>query len=349
MAGLFCAVAALLFATAPKQTPAPPAPSRGLHRWIDFQSGTLETRYRYIESTAGETVANQQQHKQAFKGALKLDAAGNYTIQSTLGTGNTFAGSWDPTGIGTGEPRWDFRVRRLYAQAVPLTGIEVSAGSFDVLRGETTEIIGYDNDAYIEGYRASVKRPATFYLDEVSVTMAYVGDVNQSNVFDRFGRMGDHNYSQVLAEKRLTRAKDVIALSVDWSALDGVDTLRQGTRLTSAALRLVNSVRFEHYWRITGDRAYGFAVFADRAITHRLTAGGGFSHTDRNFPPYNGDRYGRGKRLLGEARLALRPELTLAVFYTSGVANEFPIVGNRRFDLVLAYNVLKALQLAGRW
>ena len=346
----FCALAALLLSTLAKQVATSPAPPpRGLHRWIDFQSGTIETRYRYIESSAGETIANQQQHKQAFKGALKLDAAGKYTIQSTLGTGNTFTGSWDPTGIGTGEPRWDFRVRRLFAQAVPLTGIEVSAGSFDVLRGETTEIIGYDNDAYIEGYRASVKRPATFYLDEVSVTMAYVGDVNQSNVFDRFGRMGEHNYSQVLAEKRLTRAKDVIALSADWSALDGVDTLRQGTRLTSAALRLVDSLRFEHYWRITGDRAYGFAVFADRAITHRLTAGGGFSHTDRNFPPYNGDRYGRGKRLLAEARLALRPELTLAVFYTSGVANEFPIVGNRRFDLVLAYNVLKALQNAHRW
>jgi hypothetical protein len=180
-------------------------------------------------------------------------------------------------------------------------------------------------------------------------------------VFDRFGRMDEHNYSQVLAAKRLTLPRDEgrtrkgegrpdeIALSGDWSALDGVDTLRQGTRLTSAALRLVDSVRFEHYWRITGDRAYGFAVFADRAITHRLTAGGGFSHTDRNFPPYNGDRYGRGKRLLAEARLALRPELTLAVFYTSGFANEFPIAGNRRFDLVLAYNVLKALQNAHRW
>jgi hypothetical protein len=361
-----CSLAALLLSTLPQPIAAPAPPARGLHRWIDFQSGTIETRYRYIESSAGETVANQLQHKQAFKGALKLDAAGRYTIQSTLATGNTFTGSWDPTGVGTGEPRWDFRVRRLYGEAIPFSSVEIAAGSFDVLRGETTEIIGYDNDAYIEGYRATVKRPALLYVDELSVTTAFVGDFNEPNVFERFDRMGEHNYSQVLATKRLTLGKDrgrrtrdegrrnqgrkdEIALSADWSALDGVDTLRQGVHLTSAALRVVDGVRFEHYWRISGDRAYGFAVFADRAITHRLTAGGGFSHTDRNFPPFNGDRYGRGKRILTEGRLALRPELSLNVFYTVAIDNEFPIAGSRRFDVVLAYNILKALQQAGRW
>jgi hypothetical protein len=39
----------------------------------------------------------------------------------------------------------------------------------------------------------------------------------------------------------------------------------------------------------------------------------------------------------------------LAVFYTNGVGNDFPVAGNRRFDLVLSYNVLKALQQAHRW
>jgi len=357
-ASLF-ALAVLLLSAVPQTRSSPssqtPDPARGFHRWIDFQSGTVETRYRHIESSAGITVANQLQHKQALKGALKLDGGGRYTLQTSLGTGNSFTGSWDATGAGTGEPTWDFRVRRLHAQAVPVKGIELAAGSFDGVRGENTEITSLDNDAYLEGYRAAVKRPAALYVDEVTVTIAYLGDLTETNVFDRFHRMGDHNYSQVLAAKRLSLSrddgrgrKDEIGVSADWTVLEGVNTLRQAVRLTSATIRVVDSIRFEQYWRVSGEKAYGFAVFADKAFG-RLTAGGGFSQTDRDFPPLNGDRYGRGKRLFGEARLALRPELTLAVFYTNAVGNDFPIASANRFDVVLSYSILKALQQAHRW
>jgi hypothetical protein len=358
-ASLF-ALAALLLTAVPQTTsPSSPQttdPVRGLHRWIDFQAGSIETRYRHIQSSAGITVANQLQHKQAFKGALKLDAAGRYTIQSLSETGNNFTGSWDATGAGTGDPTWNFRVRRLYAQAVPTKGIELAAGSFDALRGESTEITTLDNDAYLEGYRGSVKRPATLYVDEVSVTLAYLGDLTTTNVFDRLDRMGDHNYSQVLAVKRLSLARnehrdnaDEVGISGSWTVLEGVDTVSQAVRLTSRRLRVVDSIRFEQYWRISGERGYGFALLAEQALTRRLTAGGGFSHIDRDFLPLNGDRYGRGKRFFGEGRLALRPELTLAVFYTTAVANDFPIASSTRLDIVLSYNVLKALQLAGHW
>src|SRR4029453_18878516 len=144
-------VALLVSSTLQAASPAAarsPDPNRGLHRWIDFQSGAIETRYRYIESSAGATVANQVPHKQGLRGALKFDAAGHYTLQSFLGTGSSFTGSWDPTGAGTGEPAWDFRVRRLYLQAAPVKGLEFAAGSFDALRGENTEVTTLDNDAY---------------------------------------------------------------------------------------------------------------------------------------------------------------------------------------------------------
>ena len=366
MPSAFCALAALLVTAGSQAAPSPAATSRdstrGLHRWIDFQSGTIEIRYRQIESSAGETVANQIQHKQAFKGALKLDAAGHYTLQSSLGTGSNFIGSWDATGAGTGQPAWDFRVRRLFLQAVPISGVELSAGSFDTLRGQSTEITTLDNDAYVEGYRVSVKRPSRLHVDELAVTLAYLGDLNEPNVFTRLDRLSAHNYSQILVAKRWTlaaggaagingngRGRDEIAISFDWTALEGVDTLRQAIRLASHALTVVDGVRFEHYWRISGDKAYGFAIVVDKALTRRVTAAGGFSHTDRNFPPLNGDRYGRGKRLVAETRLALRPDLSLGMFYTNGFANDFPVAGNRRLDVLLSYNILKALQQAHRW
>jgi hypothetical protein len=359
MTSPFCAIVALLLTAGSQSSataPAAPDQARGLHRWIDFQAGTLETRYRYIESSAGETISNQLQHKQTLKGALKLDAGNRYTVQSFLGTGSGFTGSWDPTGAGSGKPTWDFRVRRLFLQAIPINGLELAAGSFDAIRGENTEITAFDNDAYLEGYRASVKRPASLYVDDLSVTIAFLGDLNEPNVFDRFHRMGDHNYSQLLASKRWRLAssggrtkKDEVAISFDWSALEGVDTLRQAVRLTSAVLQVVDSVRFEQYWRVSNRNGYGFAIVAERTLHPRLTASGGFSHTDPLFLPLNGDRYGHGNRWLAEARLALRPELTLAAFYTNGFANDFPVDTNRRFDIVLSYNVLRALQQAHVW
>src|SRR4029078_9085690 len=89
--------------------------------------------YRYIETSAGVTAANQWQHKETFKGAFKFDEKGRYTVQALLDTGSNFSASWDATGVGTGDPTWDFRVRRLWARAVPVDGLELSAGGLDVL------------------------------------------------------------------------------------------------------------------------------------------------------------------------------------------------------------------------
>ena len=74
------------------------------------------------------------------------------------------------------------------------------------LRGEGSEITTLDNDAYLEGYRVSIKRPSRLLVDEVAVTLAYLGDLNEPNVFTRLDRMSDHNYSQILVAKRRTLA-----------------------------------------------------------------------------------------------------------------------------------------------
>ena len=205
-----------------------------LHRFFDLQLATVETRYRYVENSAGVTTANQWQHKEMFKGAFKFDEKGRLHLQALLGTGNGFTASWDTTGVGTGDPAWDFRVRRLWVRAVPVDGLELSAGSFDVVRGETTEIMSYDNDAYMQGYRVSVKRPAQAFFDEISVTAGYLGDLTQPNVFERFKWMDNHNYTQALVAKRVGK---VFAASIDWTSVDHVDTVREGVRIGAKDLR----------------------------------------------------------------------------------------------------------------
>jgi len=42
-------------------------------RWFDLQTATLNTRYRYVESSALVISANQMQHKESFRGRLKFD------------------------------------------------------------------------------------------------------------------------------------------------------------------------------------------------------------------------------------------------------------------------------------
>jgi len=317
------------------------------HRWFDLQAAQVETRYRFIETSAGVTAANQWQHRQSLKGAFKFDEKGNYTIQSFMGTGNSFVTGWDPTGVGTGDPTWDFRVRRLYAQGIPVKGLELAAGSFDVVRGETTEVTNYDNDAFMEGYRVSLKRPHDLYLDEVSVTTGYLGDVTTINVFRRFKRMHDHNYTQVFGAKKLSKT---VALSADWSELNGESTLREGLKLgTKQFGHVIDAVRFELYQRVDSPTGNGAAFTVERVVNTSMSVSGGLASNDKDTFPLNGDRYARGKRYFAGTTVTFLPELTLSAFYTHAFNNDFDIANNQRFDLILSYNVLKALQRHGAW
>ncbi len=322
------------------------APAR-VHRWIDWQSAPLETRYRYVETDTGATAFNQWQHKESVKGALKFDAGGRYTLQAFLGTGSSFGGSWDATGVGTGDPTWDLRVRRLFVQAVPVDGIELAAGSFDVLRGEATEIVSYDNDAFMEGYRVSIRRPAAIFFTEVSVTAGYLGDLNTPNVFRRFNRLGDHNYTQLLLGKKIASRLNV---TFDWTSVSDVSTLREAVRLvTSQWGHVADAVRVELYQRVDEPDGAGVAFTVERALGRRVSVHGGVSDVDADNPPLNGDRYLRGTRFFGGTSIALLPELTLTAFYTHAYGNDFAVANDQRFDAILSFNLLKALQRRGAW
>jgi hypothetical protein len=326
----------------PAIAPAPPARA---HRWVDLQSAAAETRYRYVGTSAGAVAANQMQHKESVRVGLKFDPGGRYSLQSFCGTGNSFTGSWDNLGPGTGARTWDFRVRQLYLQAAPAKGFEAQAGSFSIARGEQSEITSYDNDNYIIGYHGAVKRPKDIYFDELSVTVGYLGDVTTPNVFRRLDRLGDHNYSSVLLGKKI----GVVSASADWASLAGISTFHQAVRVATAAWLPVDAVRFENYERVEGTRGYGFAAAAERAVTRRVTVIGGYADVDRNFGELNGDRYAHGHRIFTEGRITLLPELVVITFYTHAFKNDFVVPNHERFDLILSYNVLKALQRAGAW
>jgi hypothetical protein len=327
-----------------RPAPKPATTTAPAHRWYEAQAIQLDARYRLIDTSAGVRSSNHLQHRQTFKGAFKFDAPGRYTLQAGAGTGSSFTGSWDNAGPGTGEADLTLGVRYLYASAVPVKGLELQVGGLGLVRGESTEITSYDNDGYIVGERVTVKQPARFYLDEISVSAGYLGDTNTPSVFERIDRLDEHNYTQLLAAKRIgARA----AVSVDWTGVDGVDTWRQAVRVSTRETGVVDAIRLELYERTTGDGAEGFALTLERMLPHKLSIAGGYATIDRNYGGLNGDRFNRGSRVFVDAKLPLVRDLSLNVFYGRAVGTDYAVANKQRFDLVVGYNALKALQRAG--
>jgi hypothetical protein len=259
----------------PAATPGVPA-----HRWYEVQAIQLDARYRLIDTSAGVRASNHLQHRETLKGAFKFDARGRYTLQAGAGSGSSFTGSWENAGPGTGEGDVSLRVRYLSAAAVPTRGLEVQVGGLALVRGESTEITSYDNDGYIMGERVTVKQPARFYVDEITVSAGYLGDTSTPSVFERADRLSDHNYTQVLIARTLgPRA----SFSVDWTGVDGVDTWRQGVRVSTRETGVIDAVRLEVYERTTGSRDEGFAVSVERLLPHKLSLTGGYATIDRNY------------------------------------------------------------------
>ena len=320
------------------QTPETRQPLHNWDRWVDLQTVELETRYRVIENSADVLTNNQWQHKQSLRAALKFDPAGHYRLNSFVGTGGSFTGSWDNTGVGTGEPDWSPRVRLLFLSAAPLEGVELQAGGFAPIRGESTEITTYDNDAYMMGERVTLRRPYRLFFDEVSVTTGFMGDLEEPNVFERFDRLADHNYTHVLVAKR---AGDRAAVSADWTSLDGVSTIRNAVRLQVPELRVLDNLRFEQYARVEGTEAYGFAITAEKRLTRWIVTSGGYSDIDQFYGPLPGDRYGPGHKLFTTTRFTLSPHWGAHVFYGHAINNDFPVSSDQRFDIVLTFNALR--------
>jgi hypothetical protein len=312
---------------------------------VDVQMGTIDARYRLVESSADVRTANQMQQRETVKAGVKFDKAGRYSLQMGAGSGSNFAGSWDNAGPGTGERDLHMYMRQLYVAAAPIKGIEVQIGGIAPVRGESTEITSYDNDGFLVGERVSVKRRKQTQLDEIALTVGHLGDLNTPNVFRRFDGLKHHNFAQVLTSRKFgARA----SASADWTAAGPEDTFHEAIRLGVKESRIVDGVRLEFYERVTGVTGKGFAASVDRALSKAFTMSGGYATVDRA-AVLNGDRFTRGRRGFVEGRYAVTPEVTLSAFFTRAFRNDFAIPNGTRLDVVVTYNVLKGLQRAGAW
>jgi len=322
---------------------APADPASRIGRWFGFDTVRLSARYRVIEASTGSLVANHVQYRITVKGALRFDRARRYQLVAGVSTGPTFISAWSTTGLGTGPflGVHGIYLKQLYGRAEPVTGFVVQYGGIDVVRGVSTEITTYDNDAYLTGGRLSVRRPRYLFFDDVTVTWAYLGDLLDPRVFPRFKRLGKVNYYQLLLAKRLNSR---LLTSAEFATDRGARTLRQAVRVATPEARVMDGVRFEQYFRLGRDGAYGFAVEAEKAVGTRTALGGGYADIDQHYGGLNADKFNRGRRLFARGRVRLSSEFDLELYFGQALANDYAIANDTRFDVVLNYNLLKTLQ-----
>lgn len=334
---------AALAQSAAAAAPQPTSAGR-FSRWIDLQAANIGVRYRFIENSAGITVANQLQHYSNFRGRFKFDAAGNYSINAGVFTGNTFNAGFNDTGLGTGDAVTNLYLKQLYFSAKPIRGLEVQYGGLYFNRGESTEITSYDNDGYLMGQRIVVQRPKTFFFDEISVTYAFLGDLLKPNINRRWHGLGKSNYHQFLISKKMV---DRAVLSADYTFESGRDTFRQAIRVNTPELKVIDLFRLELYERASVNPKAGLAASIEKALLNkRLSLAGGYAQIDRQYGGLNGDRFMIGKRFHFTGSYKLTEEFTITTFYTRAFANDFPVPNRTRFEVLFNYNLLKTLQKA---
>jgi len=327
-----------------KPAPVKATPSPALERWFDLQTATFATRYRMIETSVGVVSTNQMQGQVALKGRVKFDSRARFTLNAFVGTGNSFTGSWNTTGVGTGELSTNLYLKQIYLAASPVKGFDAEWGGLGIARGDGTEITTYDNDGYIVGERLSIRRPKDLYVDEISATVGYLGDTSTVSFTKRYQRLDDVNYRQFLVARKFGPQ---VSLSADYTRLQGVGTLRAAVTVRAKFVKAVDLIRFEQYRRLGTTAAWGFGAYAEKAVTRKVTVGGGYADIDLKYGGLNADRFNKGKRLYATGAVKLSKEFGVSMFFGRAVGNSVTIVNQTRFDLLFTYNAVASLQKAG--
>jgi hypothetical protein len=329
----------------PSTTVDPPA----IRRWFDLQNVHLTSRFRWVKSNDGRLTSSTHQWQPNFRGRLLIDEAARYTIHFNANSGSQFVSGWNNSGGGVGEFAGDFNLKQLFIAAEPVGGLELQAGGLHMIRGENSEITSYDNDAYIVGERATVRR-AEGMLAQVSATVGHIGDYRTPNVFERLGSIGDVNYGQVLVGMRLGALTTV---SADYTYEDGRDLIREGMTVRMPSdTKLLRSVKLEAYQRVSEVTGQGFALSGDLRLLSRLTATAGVVHVDRFYliPGYmspNADRYERGTRFYSTGSYQLTRDLSIGWFHGEAFNMDYLIPNEHRWEVLVTLNPTATLKAKG--
>lgn len=326
----------------PAQKPAPPAPA--IRRWLDVQQIHIASRFRWVENTQGRLTSSSIQWQPQIRARLLFDPRARYSLNVGVFSGNAFISGWNNTGAGIGAYGGDVNAKQLFLAAEPVRGVEGQFGGLYLLRGENTEITSYDNDGFIVGERVSV-RPARGRVTQVAATVGYIGDIREPNVFNRFKRLDEWNYGQLLVAARLHPR---VSISGDYTYEASRDIVREGVTLRPPEhTPLLTAVKVDLYQRVSPDHDAGFNASADVRPLSPLTITLGVASIDPRYGSLNGDRYDYGTRVYSLGNYALTPDLSLGYFWGEALANDVNVPLEHRWEILVTFNPTATLKRKG--
>lgn len=335
-----------------------PTWEKDLDRWLNLDTLNYSGRYRSVFDSGGARTFNQGQQRFIAHGEFKFDEAGKYGIGFHISSGRYFNWAYADF-IGGGQhqfianatakmspyeiyilnvipfPQGFFNsgggqlyFRQLYLDAQPVKGVDFQFGGLAINHGVNTEATSYDDDGYMSGERASLKRPENVWLNEVSYTRGFLGDLYTPNFFARGEHLSISNYWQILGRKDFGK---MLSFSSDYTytapfssippeaATYKLKTTREGIWVNAKKTKTFDSIRLEAYQRLNSGfyapgypfpHGKGYALTVSRAFGRRFDIDAGVANIDGDYGTAlgpnpqaiilglttNGDQYGEGKR-----------------------------------------------------
>jgi hypothetical protein len=275
-----------------------------LSHHLQFLGAENVDRFRYIDKGKGKVTDRDLQYRISTRVQVNLVGEGTTYIQARGESGHNFTGSFDYTGLGPNKAYWSFNLKSLFLGQKIGHHLEAQAGGIEYDWGAGTEATYADNDAWLEGYRLRYTGAGQGVLpDKVSATIGYVGDFLQPNAFARLHRMGDENYVQILASKKLGRNRD---LSAEFDSLQSISYTREALHWQKLHLFVVDELSVEALTRFSDDRTFGFSSSLFRTLDPKGRLRAGVFYSDMPVEIFlngkvqvlqNGDSYALGKRI----------------------------------------------------
>ncbi len=283
--------------------PAPPKVSFLAHH-LQFLAVENVDRYRYIDKGEDKVTDRDLQYRINTRVQLNLLGEGTTYIQARGETGRNFTGSYDYTGLGLNKAYWSFNLKSLFLGQKIGHHMEAQVGGIEYDWGAGTEATYSDNDGWLEGYRLRYTGAGHGFLpDKISATVGYVGDFLQPNAFARLHRMGDENYIQILASKKIGKNRD---LSAEFDSLQSIRYAREALHWSKLRLVVVDELSLEALTRASDDPTFGWSSSVFRTLDPKGRFRAGVSYCDMPKGIFlngkatvlqNGDSYGLGKRI----------------------------------------------------
>jgi hypothetical protein len=295
---------------------------------FEVPQADVYARYRYIDNTSGVVTSDDLQYR--FTGRLKLNSRKTGTYAgSRIETGSSIASSWSNSGIGKSPAEWVLNVKTLFVGQRVSKKAEVEIGSMDFEYGAGTEALYADQDSYTEGYRLRIHDlEGKFLPSKVVMHFGYVGDFNKVNTFGRMHRLGEINYVQIVAEKKLAKW---MTASAEFDRLRGLNLIRSAGNMTLPDSWLVNDLRIETVARLNDSATAGWALQVVKTKNRLGSFNPGIYYSHLPTGVYrvgtaqalvNGDMYGTGKRIGVTAKRQVTKAFDVSALITRKLESE---------------------------